>query len=76
MKYQDLTINQRITAKGNALKYYGHPSSKSLLKRVSSCHPDLYRYNFPEYLVQYKTNGGDYESVPSDWWSGGIAENH
>jgi hypothetical protein len=55
MNYYDLNIHQRITARANALKYYA-VRENGLFKKVVKNHPDIFNYNFPEYLVQYKTN--------------------
>jgi hypothetical protein len=75
MNYHNLTIHQRITARANALKYYA-VRENGLFRKVVKGHPDLFTYFFPAYLVQYKTNGKDGESVPQVWWGGGFADNH
>lgn len=57
IKYRDLNIHQRITAKANALHYYTNQrAGKGLLARVSSKHPGLYSPNYPEYHIHFKTN--------------------
>jgi hypothetical protein len=37
------------------LKYYA-VRENGLFKKVVKNHPDIFNYNFPEYLVPYKTN--------------------